>query len=174
MWIGLWNLANKAMYISRSWLIYGLSNQSGSAQKMQENNTIQSGSWFHIKKCVCEMSLKSLTLTDNLKKRFKSWLRNQKCNGRGLHPPTVDQNMNTLHCFYKMRHTSVGNCRDSPVKVFKADHSKATGIQKLGQVLHLNDNNMNTALKSGHTIVGGGGAEWKEFLRENNFIHISF
>lgn len=35
--------------------------------------------------------------------------------------------------------TSIANRRDSAVKVFKADNSEATGIQKLGQILHLKD-----------------------------------
>lgn len=33
--------------------------------------------------------------------------------------------------------TSVADGRDSAVEVFEADHTKATGIQKLGQILHL-------------------------------------
>lgn len=38
-----------------------------------------------------------------------------------------------------MTHTSIGNCRDTTVEVFKADYTKATGIQKLCQVLYLKD-----------------------------------
>lgn len=33
--------------------------------------------------------------------------------------------------------TSIADGRDSTVEVFEADHPEATGIQKLGQVLHL-------------------------------------
>lgn len=44
------------------------------------------------------------------------------------------------------------------MKVFKADHSKATGIQKLGQILYLNDK-INTRLKTSTSTDGGVGVE---------------
>lgn len=63
-----------------------------------------------------------------------------------------------LYCFHKKTHTSIGNCRDSTVEVFEADHSEATGIQKLGQVLYLK-----TKLTQDTKLVilcwGKGGAE---------------
>lgn len=33
--------------------------------------------------------------------------------------------------------TSIADGRDSAVEIFEADHPEATGIQKLGQILHL-------------------------------------
>lgn len=33
--------------------------------------------------------------------------------------------------------TSIADGRDSAVKVLEADHPQSTGIQKLGQILHL-------------------------------------
>lgn len=52
-------------------------------------------------------------------------------------PPIININTNICTVSIKKTHTSIGNGRDSTVEVFEADHSEATGIQKLGQVLYL-------------------------------------
>lgn len=47
--------------------------------------------------------------------------------------------MKPVGCF-----TSIADGRDSTVEVFEADHTKATGIQKLGQILHLQGQELQT------------------------------
>lgn len=162
------------MCISRTWLIYGLSNQSSIAQKVQGNNTTQPKSWFHIDKCVWCLQLKLFHdhWVGKEKKSYLNVLIRTTCPNVVKKKPNDEHKHEHLHCFHTKTPTSIGNCRDSSVEVFEADHSKTTGIQKLGQVLYLK-----AKLTQDSKLVilcwGKGGTEWKKMCERNQcFIYI--
>lgn len=56
--------------------------------------------------------------------------------------------------------TSIADGRDSTVEVFEADHTKATGIQKLGQILYLrrdtNQIRVSSATQTHPSLISSG------------------